>query len=132
MALPNTTLFKAGKAEAQSKMNMYTNNKVAELQKAGDFDGVIALAGTIADQALAQRITVQAYSMKKDYAKVIELAEAAAALQTNDEDKSDIYYILGAAHNAKEQKAEAIAALKKVTAGNAAAAAKTAVAELSK
>jgi tetratricopeptide (TPR) repeat protein len=132
MALPNTTLFEAGKAEAQSKMNMYTNNKVAELQKAGDFDGVIALAGTIADQALAQRITVQAYSMKKDYAKVIELAEAAAALQTNDEDKSDIYYILGAAHNAKEQKPQAIAAFNKVTAGDKVAVAKQAVADLSK
>ncbi|MBO5217104.1 MAG: tetratricopeptide repeat protein [Alistipes sp.] len=132
MALPNTTLFEAGKAEAQSKMNMYTNNKVAELQKAGDFDGVIALAGTIADQALAQRITVQAYSMKKDYAKVIELAEAAAALQTNDEDKSDIYYILGAAHNAKDQKPQAIAAFNKVTAGDKVAVAKQAVADLSK
>lgn len=132
MALPNTSLFEAGKAEAQAKMSMYTNNKIAELQKAEDYDGVITLAGSIADQALAQRITVQAYSKKKEYDKVIELAEAAAALQTNDEDKSAIYYDLGAAHNAKDQKPQAIAAFNKVTAGDKVAAAKQAVADLSK
>ena len=132
MALPNTSLFEAGKAEAQAKMSMYTNNKIAELQKAEDYDGVITLAGSIADQALAQRITVQAYSKKKEYDKVIELAEAAAALQTNDEDKSAIYYDLGDAHNAKDQKPQAIAAFNKVTAGDRVAAAKQAVADLSK
>ena len=102
------------------------------MQQANDFDGIIAMAATIADQALAQRVLVQAYFAKKDYDKVIELAEAIAALQVEEADKSDVYYSLGMAHNAKEQKAEAIAALKKVTAGNAAAAAKAAVAELSK
>jgi tetratricopeptide (TPR) repeat protein len=132
MALPNTSLFEAGKAEAQAKMSMYTNNKVAELQKNEDFDGVIAMAETIADQALAQRITVQAYLMKKDYAKVIELGDAAAELQTTDEDKSAVYFNLASAYNAKEMKQQAIAAFGKVTAEPYLTPAKEAIAGLSK
>lgn len=132
MALPNTSLFAAGKAEAQEKMNMYTNNKVAELQKNEDFDGVIAMAETIADQALAQRITVQAYLMKKDYAKVIELGDAAAELQTTDEDKSAVYFNLASAYNAKEMKQQAIAAFGKVTTEPYLTPAKEAIAGLSK
>lgn len=132
MALPNTSLFAAGKTEAQEKMNMYTNNKVAELQKNEDFDGVIAMAETIADQALAQRITVQAYLMKKDYAKVIELGDAAAELQTTDEDKSAVYFNLASAYNAKEMKQQAIAAFGKVTAEPYLTPAKEAIAGLSK
>ena len=132
MALPNTSLFEAGKAEAQAKMSMYTNNKVAELQKAEDYDGVIALAETITDAALAQRITVQAYLLKKDYAKVIELGEAAAELQTNDDDKSAVYFNLASAYNAKEMKPQAIAAFGKVTVEPYLTPAKEAIAGLSK
>ena len=119
-------------AEAKKKMNMYTNNKIAELQKANDFDGIIKMSETIADKALAQKVLVQAYFLKKDYAKVIEIGEAAAALQTDEEDKSAVYFNLGSAYNAKENKAKAIEALKKVTAGPSVDAAKAALAELSK
>lgn len=132
MALPNTSLFEAGKAEAQEKMKMYTNNKVAELQKNNDFDGVITMAATIADQALAQRITLQAYFMKKDYAKVIEMGEATAELQTNEEDKSAVYFNLASAYNAKEMKPQAIAAFSKVTTEPYLTPAKEAIAGLSK
>ena len=86
-ALPSPK-YDAAIAEAKAKMGQYTNNKIAELQKANDFDGVIALAETITDKALAQKVLVQAYFLKKDYAKVIEIGEAAAALQTDDESKS--------------------------------------------
>ena len=119
-------------AEAKKKMNMYTNNKIAELQKANDFDGIIKMSETIADKALAQKVLVQAYFLKKDYAKVIEIGEAAAALQTDEEDKSAVYFNLGSAYNAKENKAKAIETLKKVTAEPYATPAKAAVAELSK
>ena len=74
----------------------------------------------------------QAYLTKKDYAKVIELGEAAAAAQPDETEKSDVYFILGAAYNAKEMKPQAIEALKKVTAGDNVAAAQKSVAELSK
>ena len=123
-------------AEAKNLSALYTNNMVAGFQQNNDYDGMIGVAEQMlasdADNAIALKIRVQAYSGKKDYAKVIELAEAAAAAQTDVEDASYIYYLLGSAYNAKEMKPQAIAALKKVTAGPSVEAAKTAVAELSK
>ena len=90
------------------------------------------MSETIADKALAQKVLVQAYFLKKDYAKVIEIGEAAAALQTDDESKSAVYFNLGSAYNAKENKAKAIECLNKVTVEPYATPAKAAVAELSK
>ena len=119
-------------AEARSKMNMYTNNQIAKLQQANDLDGIIAMSEKIADKAVASRVAVQAYYLKKDYDKVIELGEAAAEAQVDEEDKSLMYYLLGAAYNAKEMKPQAIEAFQKVTAGPAAENAKTALAELQK
>lgn len=130
MALPNSPLFEKGKAEAKQKMNLYTNNKIAALQQANDFDGIIAMAEGLDNQALAQKITVQAYLLKKDYDKVIELGEAAAEAQIDEEDKSAVYFQLGTAYNAKEMKDKAIAALSKVTAGPSVEAAKAAIAGL--
>ena len=130
MALPNSPLFEKGKAEAKQKMNLYTNNKIATLQQANDFDGIIAMAEGLDNQALAQKITVQAYLLKKDYDKVIELGEAAAEAQIDEKDKSAVYFQLGTAYNAKEMKDKAIAALSKVTAGPSVEAAKAAIAGL--
>lgn len=123
-------------ATAQEKKTLYTTNEVARFQQAGDYDSVITLADSIIAQEptspLAQKIRVQAYSNKKDYAKVIELGEEAAAAQTTDEDRSSVYFVLGAAYNAKEMKAQAIAALSKVTAGPNLAAAQAALKDLKK
>lgn len=123
-------------AEAKNLVTMYTNNMVAGYQQSGDFDGMLAAA----EQMLANnpmngaalKIRVQAYDGKKEYAKVIELAEEAALGQADAEDASYIYYLLGSAYNAKEMKAEAIAALQKVTAGATLEAAQATIAELSK
>ena len=130
-ALPSPK-YDAAIAEAKTKMSQYTNNKIAALQKANDFDGIIAMSESISDKALAQRVLVQAYFLKKDYAKVIEIGEAAAEAQTDDEGKSAVYFNLGSAYNAKENKAKALECLKKVTAEPYATPAKAAVAELSK
>lgn len=123
-------------AKAKEMMALYTNNKVAEMQGAGDFDGIIAMADTQLEKnpesALFQNVRLQAYANKKDYAKVIELGETAAAAQADEEDKSLMYYLLGAAYNAREMKPQAIAAFQKVTAGAAAENAKAALAELNK
>ena len=124
--------YDAAIAQAKKTMAQYTNNKIATLQQANDFDGIIAMAESIADKALAQRVLVQAYFLKKDYAKVIEIGEAAAEAQTDDEGKSAVYFNLGSAYNAKENKAKALECLKKVTAEPYATPAKAAVAELSK
>ncbi len=123
-------------AQAKKMMALYTNNKVAELQGAGNFDEIITMAdeqlAKNPDNALFHNVRLQAFLNKKDYAKVIELGEAAAAAQTDEADKSLMYYLLGAAYNAKEMKPQAIAAFKKVTAGPAAENAAAALAELSK
>ncbi len=123
-------------AEAKNLVTMYTNNMVAGFQQNNDYDGMLAAAEQMlaanAENPVALKVRVQAYEGKKDYAKVIELAEAAALAQTEAEDASYLYYLLGSAYNAKEMKAEAIAALQKVTAGATLEAAKATIAELSK
>lgn len=123
-------------AKAKEMMALYTNNKVAEMQQAGDFDGIITMADAQLEKnpasALFQKVRLQAYSGKKDYAKVIELGQAAADAQTDEEDRSLMYYVLGAAYNAREMRDQAIAAFQKVTAGEAAENAKAALAELQK
>ncbi len=117
MAL-NPDKYAEAQSEAQAKIDMYTNNQVAKLQMANDYDGIIAMAEQLDDAAIAQKITMQAYYGKKDYNKMIELSEAALAAQTTDEGRSDIYYLLGVAYNEKGQFEQAIAAMKSVTAGN--------------
>ena len=109
---------------------------MATLQAANDFDGIIAMADALlaknAENALAQKVRLQAYASKKDYNKVIELGEAAAKVQTDLEDVSLMYLTLGAAYNAKEMKPQAIAAFEKVVAGPAVEPAQAALAELKK
>ena len=135
--------YAAAIAKAQELKTLYTNNKVASLQQAGDFDGVIAMAEKLAaaSPALAEKIRIEAYNGKKDYAKVIALGEAAATAQANDEDKSAVYFLVGAAYNAQYNaggnkdaalREKAVATLKKVTAGASVEAAKAALADLEK
>ena len=118
IAAMNPDKFAEAIASAQSKMDMYTNNEVAKLQIAKDYDGIIALATELEDGAIAAKITMQAYYGKRDFNKMIEYSESALAAQTTDEGRSDIYYLLGVAYNEKEQFDQAVAAMKKVTAGN--------------
>ena len=119
-------------AEAQAKMVMYTNNEVAKLQMANDYDGIIAMAAEMEDAAMAQKVTMQAYYGKKDFAKMVELSEAAIAAQTTDEGRSDVYYLLGVAYNEMEQFDNAVAAMKNVTAGTNVANAQAVIAALQK
>lgn len=113
----NADKFAEAIAAAQEKMHMYTNNEVAKLQMANDYDGIIVMAEQLDDKAMAAKITLQAYYGKKDFNKMVELSESALAAQTTDEGRSDIYYLLGVAYNEKEQFDEAVAAMKNVTAG---------------
>ena len=118
IAALNADKFGEAIAEANAKMNMYTNNEVAKLQMANDYDGIIAMAEQLPDAAMAQKVIMQAYYGKKDFAKMIELAPAAIEAQTTEEGRSDINYLLGVAYNEKEMFDQAIAAMKNVTAGN--------------
>ena len=114
----NADKFADAIAEAQSKMDMYTNNEVAKLQMANDYDGIIAMAAELEDAALAAKITMQAYYGKKDFGKMVEYSAVALEAQTTDEGRSDINYLLGVAYNEMGQFDAAIAAMQKVTAGN--------------
>ena len=118
IASMNADKFAEAIAEAQAKMDMYTNNEVAKLQMANDYDGIIAMAAELDDAAMAAKITMQAYYGKKDFNHMVEVATSALEAQTTDEGRSDIYYLLGVAYNEKGQFDEAIAAMKNVTAGN--------------
>ncbi len=135
--------YAAAIAKAQELKALYTNNRVAALQQAGDFDGVIAMADKLAatEPALAEKIRLEAYNGKKDYAKVVALGDSVAAVQTSDEDKSAVYFLVGAAYNAQYNaggnkdtglKAKAEEYLKKVTAGSNVEAAKAALEALTK
>lgn len=135
--------YAAAIEKALSNKELYTNNRVASLQQAGDFDGVIAMADKLeaASPALAAKIRLEAYNGKKDYAKVIALGDATAAAQVSEEDKSAVYFLVGAAYNAQYNaggnkdvalRDKAIATLKKVTAGSSVAAAKAALTDLTK
>lgn len=130
IAALNPDKFAEAIAAAQSKMDMYTNNEVAKLQMANDYDGIIAMAEQLDDAGMAAKITMQAYYGKKDFNKMIELSAAAIEAQTTDEGRSDIYYLLGVAYNEKEQFDQAIAAMQKVTAGNNLANAQAVIAAL--
>ncbi|MFR9620328.1 MAG: tetratricopeptide repeat protein [Rikenellaceae bacterium] len=123
-------------AEAKNNITLYTMNHLADLQKNKDYNGIISMANNLlaqdASNAVASKALIQAYSDQKNYAKVIELADGVAATQTSAEEKSNVYFMLGAAYNAQEKKAEAIVAFKKVTTGTNVATAKESAAELEK
>ena len=118
IAAMNPDKFADAIAEAQAKMDMYTNNEVAKLQMANDYDGIIAMAAELDDVAMAAKITMQAYYGKKDFAKMVEISTAALEAQTTDEGRSDIFYLIGVAYNEMGQFDAAIAAMQNVTAGH--------------
>lgn len=65
--------------KAKENIKLYTNNRIAKLQGENDFDGIIAVADEMLavnpQDALAQKIRLQALFDKKDYAGVIASAE---------------------------------------------------------
>ncbi|MBO5874978.1 MAG: tetratricopeptide repeat protein [Alistipes sp.] len=145
VAAMNPSRYADAIAKAKEMMALYTNNQVAKLQTEGNNDAVIEMAEKMLAEdpasALAEKIRLQAYNGKKEYDKVIELGETAALAQTAEEDKSDVYFLIGAAYNAKYNaggnkdaalKDKAVSYLNKVTTGNSVEAAKAAVTELTK
>ena len=123
-------------AKASEMMAFYTNNEVAKKQAANDFDGIILMADDMLvknpTSPIALKVRLEAYFNLKNYTKVIELAEAAAAAQVNEDDKGIIFFNLGASYNAKEMRDQAKVALQKVKSGPAFESAKAALAELNK
>ncbi len=135
-AMGTNPKYEEAAAEAQKNMAIYTNNRVAALQGEGNNDGVITMAEWILENdptnALAEKIRLQAYYDKKDHAAVTAAAEAAAAAQTDETERSNVYFILGASYNDRDMRDQAIATFKKVTEGPNAPVAASIVSELSK
>ncbi|MDR2912145.1 MAG: tetratricopeptide repeat protein [Alistipes sp.] len=127
-------------AEAAAKASeQFTSDnlvRASEAAKAQDFDGAIAatdeIIASVPAAALAHLTRLQAYNSQKNYAKVIETGEAAAAAQTTDEDRSAVNFLVGAAYQNTEAYPAAIEAYRKVTAGPNAAAARAQITELQK
>lgn len=124
----------ATKAKAALATNLLVAAQKAD--EAGDFDGVVKFTGDVIkydpSNATAPFMAIQVANKMKKYDYVIETADKAAEVQTAADDKSMIYFILGAAYQAKGDNAKAAAALRKVTSGPNAATAKQLATDLSK
>jgi tetratricopeptide (TPR) repeat protein len=114
--------YDADKAKAKESFTNYllvaASNNAAESK----FDEALVYTGEIIAMdslsAVGNKLMVQLYNSKKDYAKVCERGGIAAALQATPEEQSDLYYMQGAALSNTDKLPEAIEAYKKVTAGN--------------
>lgn len=82
------------------------------------------------NNATALVLPIQVANNAKNYSEVIKRAPGAAAKISDPTQKSNVYFFLGAAYQNTDNFDKAIEAYKKVTAGNFAATAKAAIAEL--
>ena len=96
MALTHSK-YDADKAKAKESFTNYlliaASNNAAESK----FDEALVYTGEIIAMdslsAVANKLMVQLYNSKQDYAKVGELGGVAAALQATPEEQSDLYYM---------------------------------------
>ena len=119
-------------AEAQKDASNAVLVAVAAAVEAGDLDKAISVADLLPTNAAAAMLVIQAANNTKKYDVVIARGDATATLQTDPALQSDVYYFVGSAYNARENKPKAIEYLSKVSAGQFAAQAKAAVTELRK
>ena len=119
-------------AEAKKELSEAVLARAATAGGEGNLEEVIRLTELIPTDEVGALLRVQVANNKKDYRSVIELAPAAAELQSDEAKKSDIYFLLAAAYQNQENKAKAIENFRKVTAGDNVAQAKTMIAELNK
>lgn len=124
--------YAADAQSAQADLDQYVLVAVSDAVTGGDLVKAVEMANLVPASAQAALLVMQGANNAKKYDVVIERGDAAVNLQTDPALKSDVYYFIGSAYNSKENKAKAIEYLSKVSAGQFAAAAKTAVAELKK
>lgn len=125
-------------AAAQARQRFTEDNllRASEAARTSDFAGVIAAAEEMlaldpADAA-ASLLRLQAYNSLKDYTRVIETGDAAAAVQTTDEGRSTVNYLVAAAYQNRENYAKAIEYYRNVTAGGYVDSARAQIVELQK
>lgn len=118
-----TTHSKYAKAAAQAKEELTTEmlDAGSKAATAKELDEVIKWTDVILSydptNAPANMLRLQAANNAKNYDAVIRFGEAAAEAQTTPENKSNAYFLLGAAYQNKENKAKAVEMFRKVTAG---------------
>lgn len=128
--------YDADKATAKENYTNYllaaasTNATESKFDEALVFTNEIIAMDSLS--ATGNKLLVQLYNSKKDYAKVAELVNVAAPLQATPEEQSDLYFMQGAALANSDKWAEAVEAYKKVTAGANVAAATAQITELQK
>ncbi len=110
--------------------------KASEAANASNADEAIALTTRLLEidptNAQAQLLRMQTINNQKNYAQVIEFGEAAAEAQTDEAQKSEVYFMLGKAYENQSNTGKAIEAFRKVTAGDFAAQARSLITELNK
>ncbi|HIW98146.1 MAG TPA: tetratricopeptide repeat protein [Candidatus Tidjanibacter gallistercoris] len=121
---------------AREKIVYYQTIRASEAVEAGNIEEAYTVLGDILsvdpDNAAASLMRIQVATNNKDWARVIEWGDAAAEAQTNAADRSDIYYMLGAAYQNSENKDAAVATYRKVTEGDNVANAKAQIEILTK
>lgn len=121
---------------AREKIVYYQTIRASEAVEAGNIEEAYTILGDILsvdpDNAAASLMRIQVATNNKDWARVIEWGDAAAEAQTNTADRSDIYYMLGAAYQNSENKDAAVATYRKVTEGDNVANAKAQIEILTK
>ncbi len=128
--------FAKNAAVARENWSLDVLEQAGANAQAGNYQAVIdatdALLAAISDDAAVHWTRLQAYNSMKNNAKVAELGESAAAAQTTDVARSNVWFMVGTAYGLMQNYPQAIAAFGKVTAGDNVAAAKAQITELQK
>ena len=123
-------------AVAKEELGLAILVKASEAANASNADEAIALTTRLLEidptNAQAQLLRMQTINNQKNYAQVIEFGEAAAEAQTDEAQKSEVYFMLGKAYENQSNTGKAIEAFRKVTAGDFAAQARSLITELNK
>jgi tetratricopeptide (TPR) repeat protein len=128
--------FEADAAKARENWSLDVVEGANANIKAGDYDAAIAvtdeLLAVVPNDPAVNSTRLTAYNNSKNYAKVVELGESAAAAQTTPEAVSGVWYLVGAAYQNQQNLPKAIEAYRKVTAGENVNGARTQITELQK
>jgi tetratricopeptide (TPR) repeat protein len=117
---------------AKSRLGFYMMLNANELKDSKPSEAVDILSRAIAvdGNPQAYMLLLQVANGSKNYDKIIEVGESAAEAQSDAAVKSTAYSLLGMAYQQKGDKAKAIEALRKVTSGPNAPAAKATITAL--
>lgn len=128
--------FAEAAATASQKFAEDNIIRASQAALASDFAAAIAatdeIIATLPNDPLAHLTRLQAHNSLKDYAKMIEVGDAAIAAQTDDDARSNASFLIGAAYQNIENVAKAIEYYRGVVSGANLATARAQITELQK